>query len=403
MTCHVQDATHNEPIGEVLDATSRDGRRVTITRADECDEADLKRFFASVTMDADLQLAVHREPALLAMYDIQSGAHETWIARVDDELVGMGTLLARDGYIDGRLRRVGYLGDLRLAPSIRGRSVLSTIYGTILDDFARRHQVDAFLTAVIASNDRAVRALTGQGARDAGIPEYHLLRRFDIRATHLLHPRRMPSVDGLHVRRAADGDVPAIAALLDRVARLQPFGIPMDESELRRRLATWEGLAIGDFHVVEDRRGDCDGDLAGCLATWDVSAYKQTFVLAYRGPMRRVRRGYDAAATLLRARRLPRPGGTLRYAYATHHAVRDDDVDVQRLLLASAYRALRREGESVFLSSFLPKDDPLRGAWRGYVNTDLAAHLYVVVPHGEGLPGELARAEQRPGFEMALV
>lgn len=395
--------TDSQPAAEVLHATSVDGRPVTITRADERDEADLKRFFASVTMDADLQLAVHREPSLLAMYAIQPGSHETWIGRVDGELVGMGTLLARDGYVDGQLRRVGYLGDLRLDPCIRGRSVLSTMYGTILDDFARRHGVDAFLTAVIASNDRAVRALTGPGARAAGIPTYHLLRRFDIRATHLLLPRRLPRVDGLQARRATDDDVPAIAALLDEVARTQPFGIPMDEAELRRRITTWQGLAIDDFHLVEDHRDGRSGELAGCLATWDVSGYKQTVAVDYRGSMRRVRRSYDIAATLLRARRLPPPGGTLEYSYATHHAVRGDDVDVQRLLLASAYCHLRAAGGPVLFSSFVPKGDPLRPAWRGYVNSDLAAHLYVVVPHGGELPADLAHVEGRPGFEMALV
>lgn len=395
-----------DALPDVLHATTVDGDPVTISRATAADEVDLQRFFASVTMDADLQLAVHREPSLLAMYDIQAGSHETWIGRLaDGELVGMGTLMAGERYVDGTLRRVGYLGDLRLDRRVRGRSVLAALYGRVLDDFARRHDVEVFLTAVIASNQRAIRALTGPKAAEVGIPTYHLLTRFDIRAVQLLTPRRLPRVRGLHVRRATVADIPAIADLLGRDARSRPWGIPVDEAELRRRLDTWTGLVLENFILV--LRAGPDGDtLVACQAIWDLDAYKQTVAVDYRGSMRRIRTAYNAAARVLRARPLPRAGNRLPYAYATHHAVLDgdasDQLDAQRLLLAFSYRELRRT-PNVFLSCFVPKGDPLRPAWRGYVTTDLPAHLYAVVPFGGDLPDDMRDLPGRPGFEMALV
>src|SRR5205814_7739206 len=90
-----------------------------------------------------------------------------------------------------------------------------------------------FLTAIIASNDRARRALTVQTARAvrSGRPRYTLLREFDILSLHLVLPRwRERST--VAVRRATSDDVPKVAALLDEDARRRLFGYPMLEAEL---------------------------------------------------------------------------------------------------------------------------------------------------------------------------
>lgn len=145
----------------------------------DADDPGLRRLFSSITMDADLSLRVDREPDVFALYRMQHAhACEAWIGELDGEVVGLGTLMARDGYVGGELRRIGYLGDLRLDPRVRGREVLATIYGPVLDGFAERHGVGVFYTAVIASNRRAVAALTGPKAASLGIPAYHLLQRF---------------------------------------------------------------------------------------------------------------------------------------------------------------------------------------------------------------------------------
>lgn len=372
-----------------------------VRRATPEDEPGLRRLFSSIMMDADLSLQICRDPDFFALYRMQSSDWETWVGELGGELVGLGTLLVRDGYLGGVPRRVGYLGDLRIDPRVRGREVLATLYGPVLDGFAERHGVDVFLTAVIASNRRAMAALTGPGAAQLGIPTYHLLERFQIRALQTI-AARPPS--RAHRRRwrartATDADLPSIAAFLDQDARARAFGIPMDVERLRAHLVSWEGLDIGDFHLVED---SLDGSLAGVLAVWDATPAKQTIVTAYRGSMRWIRRGHGVMARPLRAARLPAPGAVLHYAYATHHAVLEDPA-AQRVLLHHAWRAIRSGGRGdLFLSCRVPDADASSSAYRGFVSSDLPANVYAVVPGGRELPAEL-RDARSVGFEMALV
>lgn len=396
----VVDPERPAPRERVLD-TPAGTLRVRLAR-DE-DEPATRQLFSSITMDAAISLQVRREPDFAALYRMQTAhAWETWIGEIDGEVVGLATLLVRDGYLDGTVQRIGYLGDLRLDRRIRGREILATIYGPILDEFAARHDVGVFLTSVIASNKRAVAALTGPGAAAFGIPTYHLLQRFQIRALQTLAAQRPPLAirRRFPVRAATDADIPAIAELLDRDASTRAFGIPMDVARLRADLEAWPGLSIGDFLLAIDA---ADGSLAGCIAPWDATPVKQTWVTAYRGSMAWVRRGHALGATLLRAPALPRAGRPLRYAYATHQAVRDDDPNVLRALLHAAWIAARRSADgNVFLSCRVPDAERGSIAYRGFVSSDLPAHVYAVVPAGGPLPPELLDVD-RLGFEMALV
>jgi hypothetical protein len=377
------------------------GASVRVRPATAADGAARCALFARVGMAADVVLSVRREPDFDALYRLQSTSWQSLVVEVDGEVEGVATLLVRDGWVDGRVRRVGYLGDLRLSPRAEGRHLLDRHFAPVLADASRRFGCEHWLTSVIASNARALRALTvrTERAARAGRPSYVPLHDFAIRSVHLLPPRlRRPS--RYRVRRATEADVPALARLLDDDARRRPYGYVFTERELRRRLTEWPGLHIGSFYLAEDAAGAP----AGCVAPWDATPVKRTIVTDYRGAMLRVRLGYDLAALLFRMPRLPPRGHALRYLYLTHQAVPSDDAEVLRALLEAVYADARGRGWH-FLSACAPAGDPLEPAYRGFFFTDLPARLYRVVAAGcADAPRESPGGRHAfPGFEMALV
>lgn len=364
------------------------------------DDAARRALLAGVAMDTDLSLSIRRAPTVDALYPLHATAWESWVAASDTGgIEGMGSVLVRDGYLGtaGRVGNVGYLGDLRLSPRAEGRLLLDRFYGPTLAEARDKYGCEYFLTGIIASNSRARRALTVETVRSArrGRPRYTLLREFDIRSLHLVLPRRRER-SPISVRRATTRDITAIAALLDADARRRPFGYPMPEAELRRRLATWPGLRVESFHVAERSK-----ELVGVVAPWDAGPVKETVVVTYRGPMRRVRLTHDLAARVFRRPLLPKPGEAFRYQYLTHLAVPADDIDVLRALLASVYGAARTEGFH-FLSVCAPTGASLDAAYRGYQVTNLRAHLYLVTLPDTPIP-DMFNSASMPGFEMALV
>lgn len=373
---------------------------LVVRRAVPADDAGRQALLAAVAMKTDLSLSVRRAPDVDAMYALHGREWEGWVVADDvaGRVEGMGSIVIRDGYVGGAVVPVGYLGDLRFSARAEGRMLLDRTFGPILEEASARHGCRHYLTAIITSNERARRALTVQTARAAarGRPRYTLLREFDIRSLHLVLPHRRPR-SRYAVRLAREADIPAVAALLDADARRRPFGYPMPEAELRRRLREWPGLSIDAFHLCEDT----NGRLVGVLARWDASPVKQTVVEGYSGRMGRVRTIHDLAARVLGRPRLPRPGEPMHYQYVTHLAVPSDEPAILSALLHSAHTAARREGFH-FLSVPAPVGDPLGPAYRGYPTTDIRAALYVVTLPGTAVPDDWSRVAM-PGFEMALT
>lgn len=379
-----------------MDVATTTGEDVRVRRAERADNEDLCRLFESISMEADLDLSIRRNPDFFALYRIQGRAWECWVGETQKGVGGMGAIVVRDGYLGGRPARIGYLGDLRLAPDFQGQKLVPRFYGPILRDAATRYGCDVFLTTIIASNRRAIRALTGPRARSAGIPPYEPVRSFGIRAVHLTVPLPRPP-SRFVVEQATAGCVSELADFLDADGRRRPFGYAMSELELHRRLQDWPGLEISSFYIARDR----DGALVGCVALWDPGAVKRTVVRAYRGRMLAVRRAYNVAGRLLRFSPLPPPGSEMRYAYATHVAVPSGDPQVMRALLHRIYADQRKTGRT-FVAFCTFENDPLNAAFRGFPYTDLTTNLYAVPAPGSELPEECF-APGTPGFEMALV
>jgi hypothetical protein len=383
---------------QIEPAEARSRRDVVVRLATPHDDAARCSLFADVNMESDLVLSVRRDPDFDALYRLQTSTWESWVVEINGRIEGMGTVLARDAYAGGERCRAGYLGDLRFSPRAEGRMLLDRLYGPLLDGAAARLGCDAFLTAVIRSNARALRALTVSNERSKrrGRPVYSPLLDFDIRSLHLLTIPRARRSGDLHVRRATEGDVPRIARLLDADARGRPFGYPISELELRRRLATWPGLRVESFYLAEDR----SGGLLGVIALWDAAPVKRMIVKTYRGSMRRVRLAYDLAARVLGRRPLPRPGSALRYVYVTHQAVPSGDPTVLRALLA-AVASDARAADYYFVCICAPAGDIADVATRGFVRSNLPARLYAVTSPSRAV--DPAWYGVRPGFEMALV
>lgn len=362
-------------------------------RATTEDNARLLELFGAVPMQGALVLSTQRAPDYFALYEMQRGTTEVWVHDEAGQLDGMGTLHVREGWLEGQPCRVGYLGDLRSRFSARRSRGLARFYGPILEEAAERHDVSAFLTAVMATNAAALQALVKRKASRASQPHYALLRRFSTVSIQFLL-RRRPRPSPYTVRHATAADVPAMAALLDADHRARPFGYRYDLGELEHRLSHWPGLTLERTYLAFDK----DGRLVGCTSAWEPSAVKRYRVLAYRGGMRWMRWGFDAMATVVRAPRLPPPGEDFRYFYLCNTSIAGEDPAIFRALLDQVYADHYGQGFH-FFSLYLDEEDPLAPALQGFLLRRLDFHLYAVTPASRPRehfpPG-------RTGFEVAL-
>ncbi|MCA9614551.1 MAG: hypothetical protein H6721_32070 [Sandaracinus sp.] len=379
-----------------------------VTRLARRDEgAALAEVYAKVTMDADLKLAVERDPNFFALYDMEHDAAEQRVVTFDKggQLEGVASFLGRDAYLAGKRTRTAYMTDLRFTSAIRGGTVLGSVFREQFEQASDALGAELMYTLVFDGNEAAKKALVSRDPRFPNKPLYRPLRSFVITNVLLAHPRR-PRKTPYVVTRAKASEMEEVLAFLEADQRTRPFGDVLFEGRFARRLTKWPGFSPESFYLARSERGT----LVGCFAPWDAHAVKRYRVLDYRGSMKAVKAGYGALSKVLGSTPLPEPGELLRYAYATHLCVPSHDPRVLMALLDRAYADLRG-GEHAFLMLYMEREDPLRAALRGYLTSGMGATFYAVcrpdspwATHDFGTdarPGAFGYV--RPGFEIALA
>jgi hypothetical protein len=209
----------------------------------------------------------------------------------------MGRCIRRDCWIDGRVRRAGYLAELRLDESARGRfRILRDGYG-FFRALQRDNPASLYFTSIAADNERA-RRLLERGV--AGMPVYQFLAELDTVVAAV--PRR-PRRTSLHVEPATPSHLPELLRLLN------------DQGRQRQLAAVW---TAEDLHTLERHGlpllrfllGFANGELVACGAMWDQRSFRQIVIRGYSSALSIARPWINAVGHLFGTVQLP-PVGTI--------------------------------------------------------------------------------------------
>ena len=132
-------------------------------------EAAIRRLLRENPMRGAISLTLEREPDYFGGADIAGASDQTIVAFEDERLVCMGRCTTRTVWINGQIRRAGYLAELRLDASVRGRFDLVRDGYRFFQRLQETTPADVYFTSIAADNERA-RRLLERGV--SGLPRY---------------------------------------------------------------------------------------------------------------------------------------------------------------------------------------------------------------------------------------
>jgi hypothetical protein len=197
------------------------------------DDPDVRRLLRDNPMGDAISISLEREPDTSLAATVEGDVHHTIIVRdrTTGALAAVGAVSVRDTYINGRPRRLGYLGQLRLDRAYAGRaSVLRGGYAF----FRTLHQslgVELYLTSILADNRRARRFLE-RGL--PGMPTYRPVETFET----LVMPVGSFPLLPLPVRRERAGErvlEDCQSSIADRQMEMQMHLLPCPLPDYRER------------------------------------------------------------------------------------------------------------------------------------------------------------------------
>jgi len=326
---------------------------MNVALATAADDLQIRALLRDEPMPGWVQLAYEREPSFFSAA-ATLGDTQAIVLRDGDAVLGLGCRSSRRLYLDGEPRRVGYLSGLRTHPSIRGRSCLARGY-KLLRCLEDADPLPGYVSTILENNHAALDLLT---SGRAGLPRYCDIGRYTVAAVPLgwIRPSRRISRE-LNVTRGSAPALREIIAFLNEQGKRRQFFPVIGEQDIGTAL--WRCLRAEDFLVARTS----SGGIAGVMACWDQSKFKQARVRNYSPWLRHTR---GVLNMILRTAGLPglaRPGEAVRIAYAALTCIRDDRVEVFGTLLDAASSAAARAGTEILCCGFHERD-PLREAIR---------------------------------------
>lgn len=357
--------------------------------AGPADDADLRRLLRENPMGGWVSVSFEREPRYFTPL-MPGEEHQAIIAREpkSGQAIGMCARKVRPAFIDGEVRPLGYIGELRVSESHRRRfRILRQGFETLRRDLHEPWRTPYYLTAIVSDNHAARRLL------EAEIPGKPTYRPFADCTT--LAIRTGVFADQGCVR-AEDGDVPEIAACLARNLGRYQFAPVWSEADLR---AAPHAGGPGPRDFILYRR---HGRLVGCIALWDQSAVRQAVIRGYDPRVGLLRPLINATGAWTGLPRLPQQGEALRQVYLAFAAVDDDDPEVLRALVAAGLTEARRRGMTLGIIGLADTNPMLPALHTAFKSRAYRSRLYLVHwDHGRAALDQLQ--DRIPYVEAGLL
>jgi hypothetical protein len=355
---------------------------VTVDFAVPADDAGIRSLMRREEMPGRIRMAFTREPDFSPGCAVTGDAYRVVVARrvADGEIVGVACRSVRHVFLNGREVRIGYLGQLRVDERFRGRWFITRGFA-LLRQIDRDDPVPAYLASIVDGNDEAAGVLVAKRRRS--FPAFRAVADYRTLALRIGRsigrPRRRSDGAGGSDESGAEEIAPASVDQFGEVAsflRTQGARRHLASVWTEEALRSMQGLGLRADDILVARR---HGRIAGVMALWDQSAYKQSIVRGYSGWLR-------ALGLILPGVGLPRVGAEVRSAYASLVCIDGDDPRLFRRLLCAIYD-MARERRLAYLLIGLDARDPLLAVARAWPHVSYASRLYLgswsAASHGE--------------------
>ncbi len=345
--------------------------------ATDQDDPALRRLLAANAMPGRITVTFEREPNYFLGCRTMGRFCQVLVGRRPDG--GVAAVLCRatqPRFVNGQIREIGYLGQLRVDGPFRGRWALQQGLAALRSLHADG-RASHYLVA-ISDENRIARGVLVKHPRPS-FPQMREIAHLHTLGIILRRPKatiRSPYT----IERGSAGALTEIVAFVNRCGAQRQFFPVYSIRDFNAPAGLVRGFDVHDFIIARQKRR-----IVGVIGLWDQSAYKQTIVQSYSGALRQIRPLYNLGARLFGAQPLPAPGEHIRSAYASFICIAGngaDHTDIFRALLRRVYNlAARRRYAHLMLG--LAEQDPLLPVAQEYAHITYTSRLYLACWRGD--------------------
>lgn len=366
-------------------------RAFTFFRAQASDGKSLSRFISQGLLRGPIDLRVQRSERFFDLYSYLGHHHETFaMENSEGDLVACFTFLERTVFIKGVITKVGFIHDLRIAPTRDTLRAFTHQFFSLISKL--QSSVDYVFTMVSEAQDNMFQTLIRPtGMHKAETPRFHLVRRFEVIGVHGRYPQLRPDRISVSVGRANAEDATLLADYLQRKSRKRLLGSDFELANFQKRISTWPDFGLQNFFIARDSQKR----IVGCVAPFQIDKHQMIRVDQFHGIAGTARQLMNFFSWTGWVHGLPNDGGALPLSYLTH--LNADNTDIF-MSLVTAVREESENSRSLIYSHF--ENNPMTIPEFPLVTSRFPFSLFVLVPPGSPTPNFIRSTMLEPPPEL---
>jgi hypothetical protein len=333
------------------------------------DDADIRKLLSSNPMPGSIKLSFETEPSFFNSLQIHGKKNQVIITRDKKKVVGMGMISSQKLYIGGKSAHIGYLSNLRVDRSYRGKGILKNGM-KYLKKIDRKDKIGVYYTFIVKKNSIAKKIFL---KHKEGFPNFHDMGGVTTYILPIHRENKKNSKNNIlkksyEIRRASKKDSSAIVNFVSQIGRKKNFYPCIDIADFNS-----DGNAFPQIFYLAYFKNK----LAGIISVWDQSKYRQTVVKGYSIPMKIFRAGYNMYSLYTNRKPLPEKNQQFHILYIDHILINNNESSIFEMLLDKVMNNYS-ENKYQYIVLSLHEKDMLKSTLDSYNYISYESNMYAV-------------------------
>ena len=305
--------------------------KIILSLATEDDNEGMNKVFESGHFDGGFSVQFLRKPKPLQSFRKDGDTAKILIMKdaLTLEVIAVGGCVIRREYLDGSIKRVGYLTGLKILPAYQKKvRCIAEAYKFLHDN--TKDEVDLYYTTILSSNTGAQKLLE---KRHRNMPAYRYLGEYTtycFKAGDIFGGRPGGRFTGRSGGKLSGATAAEVAQLYD--SSLRKLNLAPKDTGL-------SGLTAKDFYTLRDTRQE----IIACCAIYNQQSYKQYVISDYNRVYRILSK---LPVHLLGYPNFPAQNSRLNYASVAFLYVKDNNILLGRQFLRAVAKDAGRKGRT---------------------------------------------------------
>lgn len=258
------------------------------------DDTSIREIMRDTKMESMISLVFDRHPSYFSSLHLDGHDYSTIVGRdTEGNAQGFGTCVFRHVYINGKVREVGYLHNLRLRQDFRDGYSVALGYRKFREIVNSRNAF-CYFTSIMSSNKGAISVLT---SGKAGLPSYLPLCKY---RTYVIK-------SGL-TKNAGKANADCLS--IPNTVALQQF---TDAYAVNHNFLQLPGNSL--FSGSKLIAAEDNGTISGLAGLWSISDSKRLLISGYSPILRAIRPLYNVLTGITHKPSLPELNKLVKYSY----------------------------------------------------------------------------------------